>query len=287
MYRFAIDQQQLEDDYPDPIDGAAPPLGMSGYIFFGTNSSFGGNGDSGSGDNNGTLNLDGLPTLYDPSGFNFTDVENATGHFRTPLASFLLCDPQARILDGTVLLSKTENALTVVSRTPVPDGRRPKIGNISPDAANIVLGVGMMDGMEIENGSAIYRVNARAQQALLESSPQNFVAPLPLTDIERNLTKFLNSAAKAFSSYIRDYDEDPSPDTPLFLFSVDGFVQKPKLALVADGGLLISTIALAAFIAILLIAECSGLKVWGVPGFKLESLMKYGHIDGDDSKREK
>src|SRR5215467_5095931 len=96
MYRFSTDQHFLSDNFPLPLPGV-DPLGLSGYLFFGRNSSF-----PGIPSQKQTFNMDSLPAIFSETGFHFIDFDSADGHFTSPLASFLLCDPQARILDGHV-----------------------------------------------------------------------------------------------------------------------------------------------------------------------------------------
>jgi hypothetical protein len=142
-----------------------------------------------------------------------------------------------------------------------------------------------MDALEVDDDTAEMRIGARAAQVFLNDSSLNFdpnssipfdIGILPLADIQRNLTVYLNSSAKAFSSYIRDYDEE-SPST-LFLVPVNGAAQGSVKALVANRNLMISTIMLLGFISSLLILSYFTLRGWKFPAFKLRTLMEHGNL---------
>lgn len=200
MFRFSRDQVFIPGEFPDPLP-AVDPVGLSGYLFFGHNSSF-----PNTSSKRRNFDLDNLPTILNTSGFHFIGSDNAEGYFNPPLATFLLCDPQAHILDGRALLSQANTSLTLLSTSPPANGI-PKIGNIPLHAANVVLGLSLMDALENDDEMAPMRIGALASQVFLNDTSMNFdpsptnpfeVRILSTEEIQRNLNLFMNSGAKAF-----------------------------------------------------------------------------------------
>lgn len=268
-----MDQEFLPNDFPDPLH-AVEPVGLQGYVFFGRNNSL-----PKVSSRHRDLNLDGLPTIFNSSGYHFIDFDGADGHFKPPLATFLLCEPHARILDGNVLLSQKNTSITLLSMS-IPNNSRPMVGNISPDAANVMLGLGMMEILETDDETAPMRTGILASQAFTNDTSQNFdrsdtnpfdIGILSIDDIQNNLHLFMNSAGKALSSYIKNYDIEGADQ--LFLIPTQGVVQQDEQALVTSRSLMIATIALFLCTTMLLSINVFYLHIWQSPPFKLETLM--------------
>ncbi|EKM76018.1 hypothetical protein AGABI1DRAFT_131736 [Agaricus bisporus var. burnettii JB137-S8] len=276
MYRFTTNQTFLPHDFPDPLRGASP-VGFQGYLFFGSNSSLP-NVSSSRAKRRRNLNLDGLPTIYNPSGYNFTDFDGSVGHFNSSLATFLLCDPQVHLLDGNVLLSQKNLSISLLSASPPVN--EPTIGNISPDAANVALGLGLMEVLDLDDDSqkvrmgnlaaTVFTNNTSADYDITSANPFDF-GILSLEEIQQNLDMIIATASKAFSSYFENYDSESANE--LFLVPVHGAVQKDGQALVASRALLIATIALTTCCVVLLVFCFFYLRVWRIPPFKLEAIM--------------
>lgn len=278
MFRFSMDQEFIPNNYPVPLH-AVEPVGLQGYVFFGINSSL---PEISSKRRN--FNLDNLPTTFNSSGYHFIDLVGADGHFKSPLATFLLCDPQARILDGEALLSQKNSSVTLLPSSPV--NRQPKVGNISPDAANVVLGLCMMESLEFDDDSTSIRTGVLSSRVFTNDTSQNFdrskkdpfdIGILPTDQIARNLNFFLNSGSKALSSYVKNYDI-PGTDQ-LFLVPVQGAIQQGEQALVTSQGLMIATISVFFCATLLLSINFFYLRTWQSPPFKLETLMNEAQRD--------
>lgn len=272
MFRFSTDQEFLPNDFPDPVH-AVQPVGLQGYVFFGSNSSF-----PRVSSKHRNLNFDNLPTIFNSSGFHFIDYSGADGHFKSPLATFLLCDPHAHILDGKALLSQENTSVTLLSSSP-PVNKQPKVGNISPDAANVILGLCMMEVLEFDDDTAPLRMGNLASQAFTNDTSQALdksrnnpfdFGMLPIDQIQKNVDLFMNSAGKALSSYIKDYDIEGTDQ--LFLMPVQGAIQQDEEALVTSRGLMIATASIFLCTVVLLAINFSYLHVWKSPPFKLETL---------------
>ncbi len=274
MYRFSTDQDFVPGFFPDPLP-AVDPVGLSGYLFFGRNSSFPHVPSA-----NRSLNLDGLPTTFGPLGFHFVDLFGVDAYFESPLATFLLCDPRARILDGQVVLSPTTSSITVISASSPKRGEL-RVGNIPTDAAGLVLGLGQLETLSFTDGPSAVQIGVLASRAFLNDTSLNFdpdpsnpfdVGILSLEDIQRNLDTFMNSSAKAFSSYVRDFSAETSD---LFLVTVQAATQQNELALVTSHGLLISTICLFFGATTLIVVNFFYFHIWRAPPFKIETLIGY------------
>lgn len=282
MYRFTTHQEFLPDDFPDPLH-ADGPVGLQGYVFFGRNSSL-----PKSKSKTKTLNLDGLPTTFNSSGYLFLDYDGADGHFKTPLATFLLCDPHARTLDGEVLLSQRNASVTLLSASSPVNGRT-RVGNISPDAANVALGLSMMEVLEVDDEEATMRIGILASQAFTNDTSQNFdrtranpfdIGILPLEDIQRNLNFYMNSGGKSVSSYVKNYDIEGTDQ--LFLMPVQGAIEQDEQALVTSQGLMIATITLFFCATVLSFINLFYLRVWKTPAFKLDTLVHQIQKENDE-----
>jgi hypothetical protein len=282
MFRFSPDQDFVLDHFPLPLP-AVDPVGLSGYLFYGQNSSF-----ARIHSRTRTFSLDGLPTIYNDSGFHFIDFDRGDGHFMSPLASFLICDPRARIADGQVLLNRANTTLTVQSAVPVHG--EPNVGNISPDAGNVVLGLSMMDALEIDDEDVRVRVGGLASQVFLNDTTLNFersrsnpfdMGILPLEEIQRNLNQVMQSGSKSLSSYIRDYDDDTPEE--LFIVAVRGAIQKDKLVLVGSQGFVIVTICLVFTATFVMAVNILFFRIWNTPTFKLQTLIHIS-LENDTSQ---
>lgn len=281
MYRFSTNQDFQLHDFPDPLP-AVEPVGLQGYLWFGTNSSL-----PKVSSERRNFNLDGLPTIFSSAGYQFIDFDGANGHFKSPLATFLLCDPQARILDGQVLLSQRNTSITLLSASPI--NGQPKVGNISPDAANVALGLSMMEVLEVDDEEAPVRIGILAARAFTNETSQDFdesdknpfdIGILPIEDIQRNLDLFMNPSGKALSSYFKDYEIEGT--NQLFLMPVQGAIQQDKQALMTSRGLAISTISLFLCATLSLAIIFFYLRVWQTPPFKLESILLQFHEQDDE-----
>lgn len=186
MYRFSTEQEFFPDEFPDPLRGTEP-VGLQGYLWFGRNSSL-----PKVSSKRRTLNLDGVPATFNSSGYHFIDFSGADAHFKSPLAAFLLCDPHARILDGQALLSRKDTSITLLSASPPINGQ-PIVGNISPDAAGVSLGLSMMNALENNADAEPMRIGALAARAFTNDTSQYFKAGaeklfdiglLPVEDIQ-------------------------------------------------------------------------------------------------------
>lgn len=167
MYRFSTGQKFFPDSPPGPLR-AVEPVGLQGYLWFGYNSSL-----SKVPSKYQNLNLDNLPTTFSPTGFHSIDFEGADRHFKSPLVVFLLCNPQAHILDGQAILSQKNTSITLLSTSP-PANKQSIIGNISPDAANLILGITMLNTFDTDRETTQMRIGVLAAQALYPTKPQCF-----------------------------------------------------------------------------------------------------------------
>lgn len=285
MYRFSTSGEFFPDEFPDPLP-AMEPVGLSGYLFFGTNSSF-----SGLPSQDRHLNLDGLPATFSSSGFDFIQYNSDQSHFDAPLATFLLCDPQIRVMDGRMLLSQLNSSLTLISALEPLEGKL-KVGNIPLNSAESVLALGLVKVLTPNNHSASTMMGDFAAQAFLNDSSLDFVRTddrpfdvgiLSTEVIQSNLNSFTNFAAKGFSSFVRDYDL-PEPGE-LFLVPVDAAIRHDESALKTSRGLLISTIGLFFAATIIMVIDIFCFDVWKTPAFTLESLLRI--IDQHDGTGKK
>ncbi|KAF5354940.1 hypothetical protein D9756_005729 [Leucocoprinus leucothites] len=272
MFRFSTDQDFTPHSFPIPTP-AVEPIGLSGYLFFGRNSSF---PDKPS--EKRTLSFDNIPTIFNNSGFHFIDFDSADGHFKSPLASFLLCDPTARILDGHVRFSRTNTAITLQSATPT--NGKANVGNISPDAANVVLGLSLLDALDIDEDDVRIHIGAIASGTFLNDSSLDFsrngsnsfdVGFLPLQEIQNNLNQLMRSSSKALSSNFHTPDAASQEDT---LLPVTGAIQKGEQVLTASRDFLIAIICLVFTAVLAMVLNVLLFSVWSTPAFTLESLFQ-------------
>lgn len=271
MYRFNANQELTPHAFPELLP-PFEPVGLQAYLFFGYNSSH-----PNVSSEYQALNLDGLPTIFSSSGYQFTRFDGAESHFKPPLATFLLCNPHAHILDGEALLSQKNMSITLLSTSPISG--QPKVGNISPKAANFALGLGMMDVLEANNADQPMRIGVFAAQAFTNNTSHNFnksdanpfnVGILPLKDIQQNLDSFINPTGKALSSCIKN--DKIEKTSHFFLIPAQGAIRKDKQALVTSQGLMLATIFLFFCITALLVINISYLHAWQRPPFKLKTL---------------
>jgi hypothetical protein len=272
MYRFSPDQGFLPDHFPLPLP-AVPPVGLSGYLLYGHNSSF-------TPTKKRALNLDNLPTTFNnESGFHFIDFNGANSNFTAPIASFLLCDPGASILDGLVLLNQANSSLAMQSISP-PIGQ-PKVGNISPDAANVALGLSLTKTLDVDEDDRI-RVGIIASQVFLNDTSLDFsgsrskqfdIGILPLQEIQHNLNRIMQSGSKAVSSYTPNVDSDAESQQGDFQV-VSGGIQEKKQVLVSSPGFVVATIFCVFTIAIVMTANIFYLRIWRTPVFGFDLLVR-------------
>ncbi|KAJ3558693.1 hypothetical protein NP233_g11459 [Leucocoprinus birnbaumii] len=224
-----------------------------------------------------TFNLDNLPTTFNSSGFHFIDFDSSVGLFETPLATFLLCDPHARILDGRVLVDHKNMSLTLQSTLAFKN--KPKVGNINPDAANVVLGLSLMDALENDDETARIRVGTLASQVFLNDTSLDFsrseakpfdVGILPMQDIQRNLNRFMQSGSKVLSSYVHNQDNSK----PSTLIHAEGAMQTNQEMLTGSRGFLIITICLFFAATLAMVFSLFFLHIWESPALKLETMIR-------------
>lgn len=279
MYRFSTYADSTPDDYPNRL-GATDPIGLSGYIFYGRNSSL----PRATGRR--YFNLDGLPTTFDPSGFQFINFDGDEAHFESTLATFLLCDPQARIFDGRVLLSQSNSSLTLLS-TSLPLNNVPKVGNITPRAADAALALSLVRALGANSETASMKIGDFAARVFLNDTSLNFdktpekpfdVGILPVENIQQTLNSFVNLGAQGFASYDRDYDGDVPEKT--FVTSVDASLRESQPALTTSRGLLISMISLFSIPMIMLVLNIFYYHFWQMFPFKLESVLLIADKEG-------
>ncbi|KAF5354826.1 hypothetical protein D9756_005726 [Leucocoprinus leucothites] len=273
MFRFSTNQDFTPDNFPIPTP-AVEPIGLSGYLFFGRNSSF---PDKPS--EKRTLSLDNLPTIFNDSGFHFIDFDGADGHFKSPLASFLLCDPTARVFDGQVRFSRTNTAITLQSTTPTNFGKA-NVGNISPDAANVVLGLSLLGALDAEDTDVRIFIGEIASQTFINDTSLDFsrngsnsfdVGLLPLQEIQNNLNQLMRSSSKALSANLNTQNAVAQEHT---LLPVTGAIQKGEQVLTASRDFLIAIICLVFTAVLAMVLNVLLFSVWSTPAFTLESLFQ-------------
>ncbi|KAF5354866.1 hypothetical protein D9756_005788 [Leucocoprinus leucothites] len=270
MYRFSVDAE-FNSDFPNPLH-AVDPVGLSGYLFLGHNETFP-RSDSKQEHHyrKQNINLDDLPTVLNSSGFHFIDYYDRDGYFKSPLATFLLCDPQAYIRDGEVLLYQTNSSLRLLSESiPTVNGSS-IVGNISPDAANLVLALGLIDALENDDDQAPMRLGALASQVFTNSTPSKHfdTGLLALHEIENNLNRYLKAGAKGYSSPINSGRNEQD------FINTSATMARNTQTLVADLNWVICTAGLFLCASITGSINYFYLRVWKIPPFDLENLIWY------------
>ncbi|KXN91447.1 hypothetical protein AN958_00709 [Leucoagaricus sp. SymC.cos] len=250
-------------------------VSTSAYLFIGGNSTF---------PNSRTtpttpfaIDLGNLPALFLSQGIGV--IAGSDIDLIAPLASVLVCDPQAKITGGRISISSGGTVSIIASG-------QPPIGNFPQSAANLILSnafqvaLVQLEPLELSNlvnnvASALFMANASGDW----NKAQN-ISPLDIPTLNENVDMFMSSAAKAF---LDGYRKDGTSVSPTFdTNAVSGMGQEQRLALTTSKGLFITTIVVDAIALALLYALCRSALTQKRYPFDLMSVF---HVLSEDNGR--
>jgi hypothetical protein len=256
IYRGNVIRPPLVMNLTFNLDRAAISLVLPGddtnnliaFLFFGSNQTY----QFPSTDGWSTiLNLDGIPTTYNASGFMIQPYDGDEFNATAPLAAFLVCDPQLQIASGQAVIWPNGTLNAIKSSF----GSLPRLGNFPDDNVKTLFTVGQRnvfqdvpDGgsvMVFQNSalnfnSAFTFLNDSSLSSLPLLNGQKGIFTLPIDQIQANLNTVFRSIAKAYSDGIRrDFDaggifaQDTTPVQGVTLGSAEGLVMNTNLFYIA------------------------------------------------------
>lgn len=181
-------------------DNITSTNGTSAFLFLGSNSSLY-QQEQGS----GGIDLTNLPSLYNTTGFPLQQpgVSGVDSSYSPRLASMLLCDPQTTISSNIVTLDSLGNM--VITGDPATS-----IGNLKQTTADVITFKGLTAAVALMDQPSVSSPQILAStvaEALFMSGsitdwtpPKAQVPPASLQSINRNMDRFMTSAAKAYSN---------------------------------------------------------------------------------------